>query len=351
MKHKRSFSRPQPFSQNSSLGRRLAMRPRSEQGLSLIELLVASVITSVVILVAGYGLIAALNGEKVAQAMSARRSEMNRAFDFMTNEIRMAQSINKTGNFSANGTTASVADVVTQSGLSLTALGSYGTLALYLEVPTTNPTATCSAEFDRIVYDIRPSKDGWLPPRTIHRYGRTPRADGTINPCSAPVSSDVLVDAIAERLDTTPVCGAPGVLTGADGFMACVNGAQVDLYLQSAVAGKSARKIQSAASSRLVSITQSLNTIQLLQNRASTTASTIDFSWVYPGGTATSITYELNRSINGSSSIIYTGSNTSFTENLATLTSVNSGASLTYWVEAKSGTQSLGRSSDVTVTK
>jgi prepilin-type N-terminal cleavage/methylation domain-containing protein len=338
------------FNTRAPSRQRFVLRRRSERGLSLIELLVASAITSVVILVAGYGLIAALNGEKVAQAMSARRSELNRAFDFMTNEIRMAQSINRTASYPPSGTSASVADVVAQSGLSLSALGSYGTLALYLEVPTTNPTATCPAEFDRIVYDIRPSADGWLPPRTIHRYGRTPRADGTINPCSTPISSDVLVDAVAEKLDNAPVCSAPGVLTGADGFMACVNGAQVDLFLQSAVAGKSSRKIQSAASSRLVSITQSLNSIQLLQNRASATASTIDFSWVYPG-TATSITYELSRTINGVSSVIYTGSNTSYTENLATLTSVNSGTSMTYWVEVKSGSQSLGRSNEVTVTK
>jgi prepilin-type N-terminal cleavage/methylation domain-containing protein len=337
---------PRLFPQRSQLRRRYNLRRRPEQGLSLIELLVASVITSVVILIAGYGLIAALNGEKVAQAMSARRSELNRAFDFMTNEIRMAQSINST----ANGTSTSVADAVTQSGLPLSALGSYGTLALYLEIPTTNPTDTCPAEFDRIVYDIRPSKDGWLPPRTIHRYGRTPRADGTINPCSTPVSSDVLVDAIAAQLDTAPVCNAPGSLTGANGFMACVNGAQVDLFLQSAVAGTSSRSIQSAASSRLVSITQALNSIQLIQSRASTTASAIDFSWTYPGS-ATSITYELKREYQGTSSVIHSGSDTSFTEDLASVTTISTGGSVTYWVEAKSGTQSLGTSNRVSVTK
>jgi prepilin-type N-terminal cleavage/methylation domain-containing protein len=326
-------------------GQHFRLRHRSEQGLSLIELLVASVITSVVILIAGYGLIAALNGEKVAQAMSARRSELNRAFDFMTNEIRMAQSINRT----VSGTSTTVADAVTQSGLPLSALGSYGTLALYLEVPTTNPTAACPAEFDRIVYDIRPSADGWLPPRTIHRYGRTPRADGTINPCSTPVSSDVLVDAVADRQDTPPVCNTPGVLTGTDGFMACVNGAQVDLFLQSAVAGKSARKIQSAASSRLVSITQALNTIQL--RRSTTTTPKINnWDWDTYSGTQPSIVYVLSRQINtGSSSIIYTGSNTSFAEDRSSLT-LNSGDKVSYWVEAKSGTQVLDKSDPVVVT-
>jgi prepilin-type N-terminal cleavage/methylation domain-containing protein len=332
------------FTKRTRSGRKFSLRHRSEQGLSLIELLVASVITSVVILIAGYGLIAALNGEKVAQAMSARRSEMNRAFDFMTNEIRMAQSINRT----VGGTSTTVADAVTQSGLPLSALGSYGTLALYLEVPTTNPTATCPAEFDRIVYDIRPSSGGWLPPRTIHRYGRTPRADGTINPCSTPVSSDVLVDAIADKQDTPPVCDTPGLLTGADGFMACVNGAQVDLFLQSAVAGKSARKIQSAASSRLVSIIQSLN-IQLRRSTA-TTPKVNNWDWDTYSGTQPSIVYELSRRINGGSpSRIYTGSNTSFSEDWSSLT-LNSGDKISYQVEVKSGTQSLDESAPVTVT-
>jgi prepilin-type N-terminal cleavage/methylation domain-containing protein len=332
----------QLFAKKVRSRKRLSLRHRPERGLSLIELLVASAITSVVILIAGHGLISALHGEKTAQAMSARRSELNRAFDFMTNEIRMAQSINRT----TNGISTSVEDAVTQSGLPLSALGSYGTLALYLEVPTTNPSTACPAEFDRIVYDIRPSKDGWLPPRAIHRYGRTPRADGTINPCSPPISSDVLVDAVADKQDTPPVCNTPGMLTGADGFMACVNGAQVDLFLQSAVAGKSTRKIQSAASSRLMSITQSVNSIQLLRNRATPTASKIDLSWVYPG-TSSSIIYELSREINGTKSIIYKGSNTSFPDDLSTLTSVPTGTDITYQIEVKSSTQSLGTSNPI----
>jgi hypothetical protein len=307
------------------------------------------VITSVVIMVAGYGLIAALNGEKVAQAMSARRSEMNRAFDFMTNEIRMAQAINRT----ANGTYTSLATAATQPGLPL---GSYGTLALYLEIPTTSAPAVCPngsppplpSDYDRIVYDIRPSPSGWLGPRTIHRYGRTPRADGTINPCNPPISSDVLVDAIADNQDTPPVCNTPGILTGADGFMACVNGAQVDLFLQSAVAGKSARKIQSAASSRLMSITQSIN-IQLRRS-TTTTPKVNNWDWDTYSGTQPSLVYELSRQINGGSpSIIYTGSNTSFSEDWSSLT-INSGDKISYWVEAKLGTQSLDKSALVVVT-
>lgn len=213
----------------------LRQRQSAGAGFTLVELLVAGVISTIVILVAWSGLVSAMSISQTAQARSARQAELNRALDFMTNEIRMARSINQSATLTANGTTVSLNDVVTSAGVNLASLGSYGTLGLYLERPIAEAPTICPvggpnagaappapADFDPIVYDIRPSPSGWLQPRMVARYGRVPLADGTINPCSSPVSSDPMVDALSTTMKTTPTCS--GVLSGDGGFYSCVEG-------------------------------------------------------------------------------------------------------------------------------
>jgi type II secretory pathway pseudopilin PulG len=265
-------------------------------GLTLIELLVATVLTAVVILIVGDGLISALNASKVAEARTARRTELNRAFDFMTNEIRMAQSINRTNSLSVNGT-VTVEDVVNNAGLTRSQLGDYGTIALYLEIPIdVEAPAICPADGpnanqppptpsdrDRVVYDIRPSSQGWLSPRSITRYGRVPQSSGVINPCSSPVGSDTLVDAISTAMNTTPNCPAPSILTGAEGFMACVNGAQVDLLFQSNVVGSQVRRLSSSALSRPMTARPALQLLSVRPSSSSTDPNAIDLSWFWTG--------------------------------------------------------------------
>jgi hypothetical protein len=271
-------------------------------GLTLIELLVATVLTAVVILIVGDGLISALNASKVAEARTARRTELNRAFDFMTNEIRMAQSINRTNSLSVNGT-VTVEDVVNNAGLTRSQLGDYGTIALYLEIPIDVPApAKCPAngpnadqppptpsDRDRVVYDIRPSSQGWLSPRSITRYGRVPQSSGVINPCSSPVGSDTLVDAISTDVDNVNRdaairnCPAPSILTGAEGFMACVNGAQVDLLFQSNVVGSQVRRLSSSALSRPMTARPALQLLSVRPSSSSTDPNAIDLSWFWTG--------------------------------------------------------------------
>ena len=60
--------------------RSLRGRRSSTAGVALLELLTATVITTIVILVVGNGLLSALNMTKAAEAKSARRTELNRGF-------------------------------------------------------------------------------------------------------------------------------------------------------------------------------------------------------------------------------------------------------------------------------
>jgi type II secretory pathway pseudopilin PulG len=295
-----------------------AKSPRSV-GFTLIELLVASLLVSVVILVAWTGLLSVMNMTQVAEARSARQMELNRALDFMTNEIRMARFINQSATTKANGSTVPLADVVTSTGLPLSALGSYGDIGLYLERDTNpNIPAKCPAggpnagfpppspaDYDRVVYDIRPSPSGWLSPKILTRYGRVPSSDGTLNPCSNPISGDPMVDALAATR-TPPTCS--GVLSGNGGFYSCVTDNQADLLFQSAISNVGTRQVTSSVSTRLQSLNPSPPaTLTLKVNRLKPDKVSLDWTWFGSGNVSY---YEVNSRFNSNDTTIYTGTGT-----------------------------------------
>lgn len=327
-----------PFSKVS----KMVNNHQSSTGLTLVELLVVILISAIVISVAGSSVVAILAANKKAEVRIERRIDLSRAFDFMTNEIRMARSINRTGNTVANGITGTVEDVVTASGLNPT---SFGTIVLYLEIPITStipvicpaggpnaglapPTPT---NYDRVVYDIR-SSSTWLGPRVIARHGRIPRSDGTINPCSNPVANDVLVDSISDTPD--PNNGPPSTCPGAGGFYACVSSSerQVDFYLNSEVAGAvEAHNLTSKAASRLRSPT----TLTLSGTRQSGT-NTMNLSWTWTG--SGSVTFKLYRRVGGGTATeVYSGPNLNATN---TLTG-NAGEANCYAVTATAGSGTI----------
>jgi hypothetical protein len=86
----------------------------------------------------------------------------------------------------------------------------------------------------------------------VARYGRVPLPDGTINPCSSPVSSDPMIDALSTTMKTTPTCA--GVLSGAGGFYSCVEGNEAKLFFQSDVSKTEARTVSSTVASRVLNI-------------------------------------------------------------------------------------------------
>ncbi len=210
------------------------------QGFTLTELMVASLLLSIVISVAWTGLISMMNMSQAAQAKSARQIELNTALDVMTTEVRQAKAINRSGAIAANGSTISVQDVAESAGVNLNDLGPYGDIALYLELPTTLRDATCPTAngpvvadtVDKVVYDVRPSPTGWMSPNAVVRYGRIPNLDGSINPCSAPVANDIMADSLSDVAED-PSC--KGILTGSPGFHTCTQGDNVELLFKSTI--------------------------------------------------------------------------------------------------------------------
>ena len=213
---------------------------RGRLGFTLTELLVASLIASFVIMLAWTGLFSVMNMSSEAQAITARKLDLSNALDLLTEEVREAQSINRSGDMVANGLDVTLKDVVAHAGLSPQEIGNPGDIALFLELPTNSAITSCMTEsgphpaetVDRVVYDVRDSPVSWLPPEVVARYGRIPESDGSINPCSRPVANDIVADSIA-AVDAKPSCD--GVLSGGKGFHTCQKGDSVDLLLKSSI--------------------------------------------------------------------------------------------------------------------
>ncbi|MBE9235757.1 prepilin-type N-terminal cleavage/methylation domain-containing protein [Anabaena aphanizomenioides LEGE 00250] len=157
----------------------------ADKGFTLIEILVAAVIMSMVVTLAGTAFVALLQQNQKAKAESDRRTNLNRALDYMANEIRMAKKIES----------PTVAGEV-----------------IKLTLPD-NSTVS---------YSIANSTGVWEGPQSIKR------------------GSDFLVDGMQAPTSASPTCPTPTPaptpphqLVGSNGFYACIysGGKKVDLYL------------------------------------------------------------------------------------------------------------------------
>lgn len=313
------------------------------RGFTLVELLIAILISTLAIVLAGFALVTITSFDNRAEAITERQIDLNRAFDFMSHEIRMASRINRTATEVANDSTITVEKIAEDAGIKAK-LGSYGTIALYLEIPIANVPTSCpsptppatvptdyQAGFDKVVYDIRPTTGSWLSPRVIARYGRIPNADGSIDSCKHPIASDVLVDSISDA-DINPTCASPAVRFGAEGFYACVNGSLVELFLRGAVSSTESQDVTGKAFSRLSSYSTELAPV-LSGSKSGTTE--INLSWTWGG--MGSATYKVYRTVDGVATEVYSGSVSSLDSSVTSSIRPISGKQNCYTVTATSG--------------
>ncbi|WP_353931322.1 type II secretion system protein [Okeanomitos corallinicola TIOX110] len=202
-----------------------------EKGFTLIELLVATVIMSLVVTLAGTAFVSILQQNKKAEFETQRRTNLNRALDYIANEIRMANTISA-------GSDSEV--------MSLT----IPTLTINYPVGVTNPTPNdaLSYEFDNsntVTYSIGDSTGVWAdnsnpPSKSITRNGnfivdaiKAPVREG--NPLTCPngtvyeTTSGTCIPNCADGSTLSPA----DPVTGRNGFYACIydSGNKADLYL------------------------------------------------------------------------------------------------------------------------
>lgn len=184
---------------------------QTSAGFTLIELLVAASISGLVIALTGFGVVALTERNKNEKIETERRVDVNRALDFIAEEVRMAKKVE------LNAESASV------TGFSPAGDAENVKKVLVLEVQT-------QAGMRNVVYYIASLKNSltnpsvWSGPKVIYRWG--PIFDGAGSYTAASNQNSVLVDFI-EDSSISPTCNPsnwtlnpPDSVTG---FYACVD--------------------------------------------------------------------------------------------------------------------------------
>lgn len=166
-------------------------------GFTMVELIIAMAVTSIMITLAGYGLTTMLRANQQSGSEISRRAGLNRALDFMADEIRMARLITNTQS--------------TDFPTTVNACGS------------TNGVVTLRMpDNSRIIYYVHTitnsncSGNLWARDSTIRRR--------VLDPANALVSDTLLVDGLTTPNPLPTGCStAPLTLYGANGFYACLD--------------------------------------------------------------------------------------------------------------------------------
>ncbi len=194
----------------------------SNEGFTLIELLVATAIMTVAVSIVGVGLVAMLNQNKKAESESNRRANLNRALDYIANEVRTAKNIKTTENIANTGD-----NLTLPTGFNIPA-STYG-LVLTFPDSDTDPSNDIKS-----VYFVAPSDKNstcnktsslWQCPFAIFRANGTYASGSTI-----PANTGVMVVDGLKAPTPLPTCS--NVSVGISGFYGCIsNSRQVVLSL------------------------------------------------------------------------------------------------------------------------
>lgn len=199
-------------------------------GFTLIELLLALAITGIVISLTGSGLYALMNANQRSQNDTNERIELERAVAFMTDEIKMSQSVMTSIPKGSKG----------EKIFNSASGSSFVQIVLVLK-----PAANSGLTIPIIYYLANPPNESvWLGPRVVYRWGPTllengnysngDGADITKIKSDKPVEyfNEVVIDRLSDlAIDETKInCGSGynyldvnGKAKDSSGFYACVS--------------------------------------------------------------------------------------------------------------------------------
>lgn len=205
---------------------------QARPGFTLVELLVALVITGIVISLTGSGLYALMQANHRAQSEITDRLELEQALAFITDEIKMSKQVLTSLPVVNNvkGTTY----FQPASGISATN---------YKPILILSPAANSGLTYPIIYYIADPLNSSvWLGPRVIYRWGPTLLQNGNYSdgkdgdltqlPLGSPVAyyNEVLIDRISDSAAATAniACesnysNAIPIVTDRQGFYACIS--------------------------------------------------------------------------------------------------------------------------------
>ena len=198
------------------LNKKLFHKRNKNSGFTLIELLISSFIGVVVIGAAGFGVMTLLKNSKTNTAQSQKRTEFNRAMEFISDEMRQADHIDVDPTAEFDKVFGGASPILTPPANAQPVLA--------INIPgVSRPGVTGDSP---ILYFVSEPSGGdagvWNGPRVIYRYGPAIRNNGTLNNSSW--DSEPLVDGISS--DTVATACDAGFTkrpaANARGFYACI---------------------------------------------------------------------------------------------------------------------------------
>lgn len=193
----------------------------SNSGFTLIELLIGLFMSIFVIGALGFGLMQVLRTSQSEGSKSAARNETGRALDFISDELRSAQSIETDNSIAYLNTD----DNVATTNIDETVAPDYdlptdGSARLALQIPGVP---------QRVIYSVAPPETGspWKGPLVIYRWGPVLTANGSYSAASLANPGGWDNEALIDKVDDTEQdlnldCNGDGTNDQYKGFFACV---------------------------------------------------------------------------------------------------------------------------------
>ncbi len=200
---------------------------QGSSGYTLTELLIGGIISAIVIGAAGTGLMYLLQGNKTSTTEANRRTEVNRALEFISDETRKAETI-ETNPSTAFNTAKDDTSLNFDPIEGNTDPKDNAQPILALNIPGVSQPV--------LYYISPPESTAWKGPRVIYRFGPNFDNSGNYTDPTTPASwtAKPLIDRISDA-DSNPNCG--GLTTAspsanAQGFYACIktNGKTANLF-------------------------------------------------------------------------------------------------------------------------
>lgn len=188
----------------------------SSSGFTLIELLVSLLISAITVTASGYGLFLMMNKNQLAAAETQERNQLNHALEYISEDIRMAKSINPASTYTIDPVAPTCA---------------VATPILNLTIPNNTATKTVVYYFNDLS-NCPAGQTVWRKPGVIKRVDLGNSAITTIDDSNG----QELVDSIS--ITAAPPCatGTISPTSNAKGFYVCLDNAanarKVDIYLQ-----------------------------------------------------------------------------------------------------------------------
>lgn len=199
---------------------------KTSDGFTLVELLVAMSITTIVVGLTGFGVVAITQNTNKAKIETERRVELNRALDFIADEVRQAKPI-------ATNASANLATVASDFSLTFDTPVKTRVPVLTLQIP---------GVAQRVIYYIAPKSTNsvWLGPNVVYRWGPNFTDDGEYSNPTSPSSwtyeplADLFVNTAPSSTPSCPGWSLNPPSGSITGFYACVdpNGRIADIHLR-----------------------------------------------------------------------------------------------------------------------